>query len=258
MKKVLLAICIFWAFVVVLPSCKHGHGGGGGGGGATYTPGGGETAAVASSDATTDYTTSQTATTLEQEVLDEMNFARQNPSQYITDRLNPELTNPYDTSSTYLATLQELINEMQSMSPIGALAWSGRLKQSCTEWVTIQGAGTTAADHGHDPNLFNRIRKYCTSYDIAGENLSYGYRKQDSNGNWTDEADPKQIVIGLLVDDGIADRGHRYNILDYAPKGKDSAGKYTHAGVSIGTHGYYTTMCAINYAGTGSGFVERP
>ncbi|MBQ6566870.1 MAG: hypothetical protein IJL80_07420 [Treponema sp.] len=65
-------------------------------------------------------------------------------------------------------------------------------------------------------------------------------------------------MIGLLVDDGIADRGHRYNILNYAPKDKDWASDFTHVGVACGSHGYYNTMCAINYAGTGSGFTEKP
>ncbi len=249
MKKILFTVLMAVTLVLDFSSCSNG-GGGGGGGGDTYTPGASpDTVSYASSDATTDYTTSRVATTLEQEVLDEMNLARTNPAVYITSRLQPELTNPNSigrSSSTYLATVQELINEMQTMSDIGALTWSGRMKQSAMEWVTIQGAKNTAEDHGHDPNLRARIQKYCTSINVSGENLAYGY----SPG--------RDIVIALLVDDKIEGRGHRYNILDYAPKGKNSASKFTHAGVACGSHGYYSIMCAINFAGTGAGFVEKP
>lgn len=249
MKRI-IKICTVLAATAVLglgmASCKHGHGGGGGGGGPVYTPGGGGSSPAApggtaprfiSSDATTDYTTPTTPTTLEQAVLNEMNFARTQPQEYVTQRLEPLKTTPnihvqWSTTGTFLTTLQECIDEMNAMSPISALQWGGRLRMSAMEWVIIQGAGTELEDHGHDPNLWARISKYC-SYTTAGENLAYGY------------STAADIVIGLIVDDGVADRGHRKNILE-----TDGYGPYTHAGVAYGTHAsLYNYMCAINYAG---------
>ncbi len=271
MKRI-IKICAVFAAAAVLglgtASCKHGHGGGGGGGGGVYSPGGGDAPVYVpsgggdgglsgdvhydpnhfSSAATTDYTTDPNPTTLEQAVLNEMNFARAHPQLYVTQRLEPlkngsNIHVDWSTTGTFLTTLQECINEMNAMSPIPELQWGGRLKMSAMEWVTIQGAGTGLEDHGHDRNTWDRMSKYC-SYNAAGENLAYGYPTAED------------IVIGLLVDDGVANRGHRYNILDYAPKGKDHAGQYTHAGVAYGTHAsLYNCMCAINYA---NGYSEPP
>lgn len=249
MKRI-IKICTVLAAVAVLglgtASCKHGHGGGGGGGGPVYTPGGGGgggdiSPKFISSDATTDYTIPTTPTALEQEVLNEMNLARTDPSGYVTSRLEPlKTTSSIHTqySTTFLTVLDECIAEMNAMSALPALQWGGRLRMSAMEWVNIQGAGTEREDHGHDKNLQARVSKYC-NWTSMGENLSYGYLTA------------QDIVIALIVDDGVADRGHRYNILDYAPKNKTMAGTFTHAGVAIGDHGYYGTMamCAINYAG---------
>ena len=250
MKRI-IKICTVIAAAAVIglgtASCKHGHGGGGGGGGEPVYGGGGGGAPggnspkFISSDATTDYTTDPNGTALEQAVLNEMNFARTDPSGYVTSRLEPlKTTSSIHTqySTTFLTVLDECIAEMNTMSALPALTWGGRLRMSAMEWVNIQGAGTEREDHGPDPNLQARVSKYCT-WTSMGENLSYGYLTA------------QDIVIALIVDDGVADRGHRYNILNYAPKNKTTAGTYTHAGVAIGDHGYYgaMSMCAINYAG---------
>ena len=47
----------------------------------------------------------------------------------------------------------------------------------------------------------------------------------------------KDIVIQLLVDDGVSDRGHRRILLN-----KDM----THAGVAIDVHPKYGTICVID------------
>ena len=97
MKRI-IKICTVIAAAAVLglgtASCKHGHGGGNSGGGEEPVYGGGgapggTSPKFISSDATTDYTISTSATTLEQEVLAEMNLARTNPTGYVTQRLEP-------------------------------------------------------------------------------------------------------------------------------------------------------------------------
>jgi uncharacterized protein YkwD len=52
-------------------------------------------------------------------------------------------------------------------------------------------------------------------------------------------------VQGLLIDDGVADRGHRRNLLDPAVRV---------AGIACGRHAAYGTMCVIDLAG---GYAER-
>lgn len=164
---------------------------------------------------------SSSASAADKAVLEEMNFARTNPAGYILSRLTP-LKSSY--SGTKLSALNELISEMQSMTALTAYQWGDGLYQAADEWVQSQGSTTQA---GHDSNIWKRIKKYC-SYTSAGENLSYGY------------SSAKDIVIQLLVDDGVETRGHRKNILSTS---------FTHAGCSIGSHKQYRNMCCIDFAG---------
>ncbi|GHV77374.1 hypothetical protein AGMMS49942_21950 [Spirochaetia bacterium] len=75
--------------------------------------------------------------------------------------------------------------------------------------------------------------KYGGGYKLLGENIDYG----PSSG--------RDIVVDLLIDDGIPDRGHRDNIM---------LPGFTQAGVSIGTHARYGIICVIDYA---SGYVSN-
>ena len=50
----------------------------------------------------------------------------------------------------------------------------------------------------------------------------------------------EQIVYNLVVDDGVRDRGHRRNIMQTM---------FNQAGVSVGSHPVYGTMCVIDFAG---------
>ena len=65
------------------------------------------------------------------------------------------------------------------------------------------------------------------------ENIAYG------------ENPARDVVIQLLVDDGVPDRGHRNNIL---------AGNWGVEGVACGSHRDYRQICVMNYAGR---YVER-
>lgn len=79
--------------------------------------------------------------------------------------------------------------------------------------------GHTGSD-GSSP--FQRIDKYTNNMG-SGENLSFS----DIEGE--DDA-----VLQLLIDDGVASRGHRKNIMKR---------EFTHGGVSCGCHTSYTEIC---------------
>ncbi|QTC90828.1 CAP domain-containing protein [Brevundimonas goettingensis] len=97
----------------------------------------------------------------------------------------------------------------------------------------------TAGDHVADQGPSGFIGHYGSDgWDFAtrvtrrggdpygGENISYGY----------DTA--REVIIQLLVDDNIADRGHRVNLF------RDG---YVRAGVSCGPHAVFNHMCVIDY-----------
>ena len=158
---------------------------------------------------------------ISEEIIEEMNFARTQPKQYVTQRLSP-LYNEKHTDS-YLEALDEVVDYMNRMKALPELTSAQGLYKCAKEWVDISGPSGTV---GHDSNISARFKKYC-KYTTLGENCSYGY------------STAQEIIIALLVDDGVEDRGHRKNIL---------SASFTHAGAAVGNHKKYKTMCCIDFA----------
>ena len=172
-----------------------------------------------SSSATTvsDYTMSE----VEAAVFDEMNLARTDPKGYVNTRL--KTIDLSKASDSYKEAVEELIEEMSRMNALPDLAKADGLGKCAREWVNISGPEGYV---GHEADISVRFKKYC-SYNAVGENCSYGY------------ATGIEIVKSLLIDDGVDTRGHRKNILSRA---------FSHAGVAVGTHKKYKTMCCIDFA----------
>ncbi|QNL96233.1 CAP domain-containing protein [Treponema sp. Marseille-Q4132] len=155
---------------------------------------------------------------LENDVLEEINFARTQPAQYAKTRLEPYAVKNPSTAIT------ECINEMKAMQPLPPLKFGKKLALAAKEWVTAQGQGG-GVGHG---NTGERINKQGLYPHTWGENISYGYN------------DARKIVIQLLEDDKVSNREHRKTILSRA---------YTHVGIGFGTHTRYGYMCVQDFAG---------
>jgi uncharacterized protein YkwD len=173
---------------------------------------------------------------VEQSVLDEINLARTNPSAYadiLAQRrqyFQGNLLNlPGQISlltNEGVAALDEAISVLRSTSPLPALSPSQGLSLGAKDHVNDTGpkgiVGHIGTD-GSDPT--QRVNRYGQGF--AGENIDYGA----STG--------RDIVIALIVDDGVSSRGHRTNIL---------RSSYQFAGVSVGPHAQYGTMAVIDFA----------
>jgi uncharacterized protein YkwD len=163
-------------------------------------------------------------------VLDEVNLARTHPGEYaaiVEARMQaiPEVDQ---------RCVQEAAAFLRRQSPLEPLLCTPGLVMSARQQVAGQGP-TGAIGHrgpsGGSP--WSRMAKEGQWTGRAGENISYGY------------ADARTIVVTLIVDQGVPNRGHRRNIFS-----RD----FKVAGAALGPHARYGAMCVIDFA---EGFVEK-
>jgi uncharacterized protein YkwD len=177
---------------------------------------------------------------LARQVLVEINLARAEPGTYAeflrqfrrqfhgNSYLLPESKATVQTREG-VAAVGEAIDFLAKQVPLPPLALSAGLAAAAAEQVVAQGrSGAT----GHGPEkkggILGRVERHGIAADKIGENIAYG---QHSSA--------RAIVIDLIVDDGVPNRGHRRNQFDPT---------FTMAGVSCGPHPRYEGMCVIVFS----------
>lgn len=187
----------------------------------------------------------QSPSDLERRVLQETNLARTNPAGY-ADHLEEMLSWFRDDviyrpgSSIGIRTeegpdaFREAIAFLRRVEPVPALTWSNGLWRAARAHARDIGR-TGATDHeGSDgSHMVDRLNRYGEWQETAAENIDFG------------NDDPRRVVISLIVDDGVRNRGHRTNIFNAALRV---------AGVGCGPHTEYRYVCVVDYAG---GYEER-
>jgi uncharacterized protein YkwD len=181
---------------------------------------------------------------VEKAVFQEVNLARTDPQKYA--RLIEDLKRYFDgkrlvrPGDVPLITQEgaraadEAIRFLQKQKPLAALLASRGMSLAARDHVRDQGPRGASGHKGSDGSQpWDRVSRYGTWEVKTAENIAYGH------------AEARQIVIGLIIDDGVPKRGHRKNIFDP---------EFRVIGVAAGSHAKLGTMCVMTFAG---GFVEK-
>lgn len=173
---------------------------------------------------------------LAREVLDEMNRLRTDPRAYIPvledyraqfqgdQVVRPGRVTIQTREGT--AAVDEAIRFLRRQPAVAPLRPDALLELTARDHVADQGPTGFVGHYGSDGRDFTARIARRGGDPYGGENVSYGY----------DTA--REVVIQLLVDDNVHDRGHRVNL--FRPD-------YVRAGVGCGPHAVFYYMCVIDY-----------
>jgi hypothetical protein len=175
---------------------------------------------------------------IEQDVIRETNLARTNPKAY-AEKLK-EFLKLFDgrliripgkiplMTQEGVRPVKEAIVYLMKVEPVEALAESKGITLAARDHVNDQAAKGTIGHYGSNRSTpFDRMKKYGKIKGGAGENIAYGFDTGEL------------IVMALIIDDGVPDRGHRTNIFKKT---------FKVTGVGFGTHPTYRNICVIGYA----------
>ena len=175
---------------------------------------------------------------LELEVVSELNMARTEPkvyadflASYASLFVGNELHEPGKiilVTREGKSAVNEAIRFLRNQKPLFVLTPSKGMSKGANEMVRMQGATWETGHKGRDGSTFaERINRYGTWSGTCSENIDYG------NDN------ARRIVMALIIDDGVMNRGHRKSIFEPG---------FKRVGVAFGSHKAYNYMCVIEYA----------
>lgn len=172
-------------------------------------------------------------------VLAELNRARTDPAGYaaVLESLRPY----YAADGTRslpgegrvrtregVSALDGAIRALRRTSPLPPLSASSGLARAAFDHARDQARTGAFGHHGSDGSSpFMRMNRHGRWQSHAGECIDYG------------GASAGRVVMNLIIDDGVRDRGHRLNILNP---------DFTVAGVSSASHPRFRHLCVIDFA----------
>ena len=114
------------------------------------------------------------------------------------------------------------------MQPVGPLTYDEDLAKAARFHCEDTGPDGRIGHNSSDgTRMSDRLKRYVKDRMALGENIDYG------------NSSAEEIVISLVIDDGVPSRGHLKNIM------KSS---YRRAGATIGSHKQYRYMCTIDFS----------
>ncbi|ACM21368.1 SCP-like extracellular protein [Geotalea daltonii FRC-32] len=170
----------------------------------------------------------------------ELNLARTNPKGYAeyleqfrrkfrgkAYRLEDKRTRVVTQEG--VKAVDEAIRFLSRTKPLPPLKWSDGMASAASELVKEQGETGRTGHNAKSGNMTERIERQGRWLGKIGENIGYG------------PTEARLMVMQLIIDDGVLDRGHRKNIFDR---------KFNVVGVACGEHPVFRSMCAMDFAGS--------
>ena len=167
-------------------------------------------------------------------VIREMNLARTNPVAYATfiEQIRENfqgnvLVLPGKTmmrTKEGVRAVDEAVRFLRRAQPVAAVSLSPGMCRAAADHCAEQAGGQVG--HGDPVGRMNRYGRWGLRW---GENVSYG------------KSSARDIVVALIIDDGLPARKHRKNIFNPA---------FNVAGAAYGSHARYRSVCSIELAGS--------
>ncbi len=177
-------------------------------------------------------------------LLDEINFARANPGEYLKaleafkkNYRGKEIHYPEGgvlVTNEGVGALDDAIKFMRGVKPMPPLDVRNGMVQAArlhAKDMTSSGKSGHAGSDGSKPG--ERLDRFGRWADAYGENIVY------------DSSTARYDVIGMIIDDGTSNRGHRENLF---------AADFRVVGIATGTRGNGASFAVITFAG---GFQDK-
>ena len=174
-----------------------------------------------------------------EEIFREQNEVRKNPQSYIeklenslkyykdTKIYSPPDEDPIKTTEGK-DSVEDAINFLKNQKPLKKLILSEEISKACLDHIKDIGPkGMTVHEGSDGKNISERIEKYAEWDGEIAENLDFGFKKAEN------------VLINLLVDDGVKERYQRSNM--FYPN-------FRYMGVAVGPHKDYGICVCIGYA----------
>ncbi|MEL6161367.1 MAG: CAP domain-containing protein [Cyanobacteria bacterium J06623_5] len=177
---------------------------------------------------------------IEENLLIEHNRVRQNPQSYIpilaayraSMDAEGNIPNGCGQNCTMItregkAAVEEAIAFLQNQPPVGPLASSSAMAQAAKSHAQDQSSGAVGHRSTDGSSFAQRLSRFGVENVAIAENITYG------------PSTAQEVVMSLIVDDGVAGRGHRTTI--FSPE-------WAIAGIGCNEHATFGTVCVIDYA----------
>ena len=175
---------------------------------------------------------------IQNQILAELNSCRKNPKAY-SSKLQSTLKyyegkilrkpdSPEIETEEGTRNIIACIEYLKGLKPLPVFTYNNSLEKAATDHVNDIGATGSIGHEGSDGSLTDqRIEKYADWEGAIAENIDFGNKSAED------------IVVSLLIDDGVSNRGHRLNILNP---------DHLTVGVGFGNHPEMEYACVIVFA----------